>query len=147
ARLQTKQNKKAERIKQETTKINFRENFKTITRILRLGRPDLKLFLYALAFILFAVLYPTTSVRLVGAAIDAFNENTKDADGDLLIWGYKFSTVFGVMVPFMMVSAACFWARIWLLKVLGERLVARLRLRVMKHLVRHDAAFYDHEKH
>ncbi|KAM9938280.1 hypothetical protein OXX80_002210 [Metschnikowia pulcherrima] len=39
ARLQTKQNKKAERIKQETTKINFRENFKTITRILRLGRP------------------------------------------------------------------------------------------------------------
>ncbi|KAM9915169.1 hypothetical protein OXX59_010626, partial [Metschnikowia pulcherrima] len=134
ARLQTKQNKKAERIKQETTKINFRENFKTITRILRLGRPDLKLFLYALAFILFAVLYPTTSVRLVGAAIDAFNENTKDADGDLLIWGYKFSTVFGVMVPFMMVSAACFWARIWLLKVLGERLVARLRLRVMKHL-------------
>ncbi|OBA22492.1 hypothetical protein METBIDRAFT_31384 [Metschnikowia bicuspidata var. bicuspidata NRRL YB-4993] len=147
ARLQSKQNKKEERIKQETTKINFRENMKTIMRILKLGRPDIKLFLYALAFILFAVLYPTTAVRLVGASIDAFNDRAKDAEGDLFIWGYKFLTVFGVMVPFMMVSAACFWARIWLLKMLGERLVARLRLRVMKHLVRHDSAFYDNEKH
>lgn len=147
ARLHTKQTKIEERIKQEETKSNFRDNMKTILRILKLGRPDVRLFLYALAFILFAVLYPTTSVRLVGAAIDAFNERTMDADGDLLIWGYKFLTVFGVMVPFMMVSAACFWARIWLLKMLGERLVARLRLRVMKHLVRHDSAFYDQEKH
>lgn len=147
SKLRSKQTKKEEREQQATKKINFKKNFATIMRILRLGRPDVRLFLYALAFIFFAVLYPTTSVRLVGAAIDAFNDNNKDADGNLLIWGYKFSTVFGVMVPFMMVSAACFWARIWLLKMLGERLVARLRLKVMKSLVRHDAAFYDNEKH
>jgi len=83
----------------------------------------------------------------VGSAIDAYNSKIMDADGDLLIWGYKYSTVFGVMFPFMLVSAVCFWARIWVLKLLGERLVARLRLRVMKHLLRHDAAFYDNEKH
>lgn len=129
------------------TKFNFKRNVKTIGRILRLGRPDLKLFLYALGFILFAVLYPTVSVKLVGSAIDAFNGKIVDADGDLLIWGYKYSTVFGVMVPFMCVSAACFWARIWVLKLLGERLVARLRLRVMKNLLRHDAAFFDNDKH
>ncbi|EEQ35994.1 putative ATP-dependent permease [Clavispora lusitaniae] len=128
-------------------RMNLRENFRTILRILKLGRPDMRLFLYALAFIFFAVLYPTTSVKLVGAAIDAFNDRVTDEDGDLLIWGYKYSTVFGVMVPFMFVSAACFWARIWVLKLLGERLVARLRLRVMKHLLSHDAAFYDQEKH
>ncbi|CUM66244.1 uncharacterized protein PRCAT00003904001 [Priceomyces carsonii] len=128
-------------------KKSFRENLRTIVRILKLGRPDLKLFLYALAFIFFAVLYPTTSVKLVGAAIDAFNGHETDADGTLLIWGYKYSTVFAVMVPFMCVSAVCFWARIWVLKVLGERLVARLRLRVMKHLLRHDSRFYDQEKY
>lgn len=83
----------------------------------------------------------------MGSAIDAYNSKIMDADGDLLIWGYKYSTVFGVMFPFMLVSAVCFWARIWVLKLLGERLVARLRLRVMKHLLRHDAAFYDNEKH
>lgn len=139
--------KEEEKQNLSNNKKNFSENIKTIGRILKLGRPDLKFFLYALGFILFAVLYPTTAVKLVGAAIDSFNDNLKDADGDLLIWGYKYSTVFSVMVPFMCVSAVCFWARIWVLKVLGERLVARLRLKVMKHLLRHDAAFYDKDKH
>lgn len=147
AKLKKKQTREEEREKESVKKIDFRKNFRTIARIIRLGRPDLRLFLYALTFIFFAVLYPTTSVKLVGAAIDAFNDNAKDDQGDLLIWGYKYSTVFSVMVPFMVVSAACFWARIWVLKMLGERLVARLRHRVMKNLLRHDAAFYDNDKH
>ncbi|CAK7905690.1 ATP-dependent permease Mdl1p, mitochondrial [[Candida] anglica] len=133
--------------KESQQKKTFRENIKTIARIIKLGKPDLRLFLYALAFILCAVLYPTASVKLVGSAIDAINQNIKDEDGNLLIWGYKAQSVFAVMVPFMCVSAICFWARIWVLKVLGERLVARLRLRAMKSLVRHDAKFYDNDKH
>lgn len=139
--------KEEERQNQRKQKQSFKQNIRTIARILMLGRPDLKLFLLALGFIFFAVLYPTALVKLVGSAIDAFNSKAFDADGDLLIWGYKYSTVFSVMVPFMVVLAICFWARIWVLKVLGERLVARLRLRVMKHLLRHDAAFYDQDKH
>lgn len=146
-KIRKREIREEEKQKQNKENKPFRENIKTIFRILKLGRPDLRLFLYALAFILFAVLYPTTAVKLVGASIDAFNNNMKDSDGDLLIWGYKYSTVFSVMVPFMCVSAVCFWARIWVLKVLGERLVARLRLRVMKHLLRHDAKFYDNERH
>jgi adenosinetriphosphatase len=128
-------------------KKTLKQNLATIMRIIRLGKPDLKLFLYAIAFILIAVLYPTTAVKLVGAAIDAYNSKLTDADGDLIIWGYKYSTIFAFMVPFMCFSAICFWARIWVLKLLGERLVARLRLRVMKNLLRHDSAFYDNEKH
>lgn len=139
-----KEEKKAH---EKVVKLSFRQNLRTIGRILKLGKPDLKLFIYALGFILFAVLYPTTAVKLVGKSIDAINENIKDEDGNLLIWGYKYSTVFMWMVPFMCFSAVCFWARIWVLKLLGERLVARLRLRVMKHLLTHDAKFYDHEKH
>ena len=146
-KIRKRELREEEKEQQKKDRKPFRENIKTILRILKLGRPDLKLFLYALGFILFAVLYPTTAVKLVGSAIDAFNNNMKDSDGTLLIWGYKYSTVFGFMVPFMCLSAVCFWARIWVLKVLGERLVARLRLRVMKHLLRHDAKFYDHENH
>lgn len=148
ARIKTQKLKDDEKKEQQSQiKKSFRENIRTVGRILVLGKPDLRLFLAALGFILFAVLYPTTLVKLVGSSIDAFNNNVKDADGDLLIWGYKYTTVFSVMVPFMVVSAVCFWARIWLLKLLGERLVARLRLRTMKHLLRHDLAFYDNEKH
>lgn len=146
-KIRKQEKKEEEKEQQKKEKKPFRENIKTIFRILKLGKPDLKLFLYALGFILFAVLYPTTAVKLVGSAIDAFNNNMKDSDGTLLIWGYKYSTVFSFMVPFMFLSAFCFWARIWVLKVLGERLVARLRLRVMKHLLRHDAKFFDNEKH
>lgn len=136
-----------EKQKEFQQKKSFRENMRTIGRIIKLGRPDLRLFLYALAFILCAVLYPTASVKLVGSSIDAINQNLKDDEGNLLIWGYKAQNVFAVMVPFMCVLAVCFWARIWVLKVLGERLVARLRLRAMKQLVRHDAKFYDEDKH
>ncbi|KAK6464588.1 ATP-binding transporter [Scheffersomyces coipomensis] len=146
-KLKKKEIIKEEKVHQAINKKSFKDNMKTIGRIIRLGKPDLRLFLYALGFILFAVLYPTTAVKLVGASIDAYNSGLKDEDGDLIIWGYKYSTLFACMVPFMFVSAACFWARIWVLKLLGERLVARLRFRVMKHLLRHDSAFYDNEKH
>lgn len=143
-----KQNIKLEEKKEQIQqKKSFAQNFRTIGRILRLGKPDWKLFMYAIIFILFAVLYPTALVKLLGSAIDSYNFKNLDADGNLLIWGYKSSTVFSVMAPFMVISATCFWARIWVLKLLGERLVARLRLRVMKNLLRHDSAFYDNEKH
>ncbi|CAN3371949.1 hypothetical protein DIURU_002539 [Diutina rugosa] len=151
--LDYSRNKQLELVQEEkqksiaTAKRTLRQNLSTVKRIIKLGKPDIKLFVYALLFILFAVLYPTTAVKLVGASIDAYNSGLRDADGDLVIWGYKYQNLFMAMVPFMLVSAACFWARIWLLKLLGERLVARLRLRVMKHLLRHDAAFYDKEKH
>lgn len=144
-KLEIKLEEKKEQKQQQ--KRSFRDNFRTIGRIVLLGRPDLKLFLYAVTFILFAVLYPTAMVKLMGLAIDAYNARQFDEDGTLLIWGYKYTTVFLVMVPFMFVSATCFWARIWVLKLLGERLVARLRFRVMKNLLRHDAAFYDSDKH
>lgn len=146
ARRKLQKTREEESLKHNTGRKPFRENLRTIYRIIKLGKPDLKFFLYALVFILFAVLYPTAAVKLVGASIDAFNANSKDEDGDLIIWGYKYTTLFAFMVPFMCVSAVCFWARIWVLKVLGERLVARLRFRVLKNLLRHDARFYDDEK-
>ncbi|EGV63141.1 ATP-binding cassette permease mdl2 [Yamadazyma tenuis] len=149
AKTKEKRAIRAEENKDESDvmKNSFKQNIKTIVRIFKLGAPDTKLFLIALGFILFAVLYPTAAVKLVGAAIDAFNNKAFDEDGNILIWGYKATSVFAVMTPFLVASAVCFWARIWLLKMLGERLVARLRLRVMKHLLRHDSAFFDGEKH
>ncbi|CAK9441424.1 uncharacterized protein LODBEIA_P52920 [Lodderomyces beijingensis] len=140
--MKEKENKEISKSDKKT----FAENMKTIGRILKLGKPDWKLFLLAIAFILCAVLYPTAAVKLVGAVLDAFNNQSKDADGDLVVWGHKLTTVFAFMVPFMCLSAVCFWARIWVLKVLGERLVARLRAQVMKSLLRHDARFYDNDK-
>ena len=134
-----------EETKKKDTKVRSFGNLKIILRILQLGRRDLKLFIYAIGLILVAVLYPSVLVKLVGAAIDSLNNEVKDSEGNLLIWGYTYNTVFGVMVPFMFVSAVCFWARNWVLKLLGERLVARFRLRVMKHLLRNDARFYDRE--
>ncbi|KAK6888507.1 ATP-dependent permease MDL2, mitochondrial [Candida tropicalis] len=145
-----KQEIKQERLeefqKQENKK-TFRENLSTIWRIVKLGKPDWKLFVLAVGFILCAVLYPTTAVKLVGSVLDSFNNNIKDENGQLMVWGYSVTTLFGFMVPFMALSALCFWARIWVLKLLGERLVARLRAKVMKNLLRHDQEFFDNDKH
>ncbi|CAI5760752.1 unnamed protein product [Candida verbasci] len=124
----------------------FKQNFKTISRIIKLGKPDWKLFLLAIGFIFLAVLYPMVGVRLVGAILDSFNSGNKDDDGNLLVWGFTFKTLISFMVPFMLVSAVCFWSRNWMLKLLGERLVARLRNKIMKSLLRHDSKFYDNDK-
>ncbi|KAI5965361.1 MDL2 [Candida pseudojiufengensis] len=139
-----KQEEKEQISKQDNKK--FKDNLKTILRILKLGKSDWKLFLLAIGFILCAVLYPTTAVKLVGALLDSFSNGNINSDGQLMVWGYPSSTIFAVMVPFMCLSAVCFWARIWVLKLLGERLVARLRSKVMKNLLRHDSKFYDNDK-
>lgn len=123
----------------------FLKSFGTIRRIIKLGRPDLRLFLYAMGFICCAVLFPTVMVKLTGAGIDALN-NRKEGDL-ILIWGYDIWTISYFMIPFAIFSSGCFWARLYLLKLLGERLAARFRQRVMKTLLQHDAAFYDADKH
>ncbi|CAD1813395.1 ABC transporter transmembrane region family protein [Candida parapsilosis] len=140
--IKQEENKQFSKLDKKT----FGENMKTIGRILKLGKSDWKLFLLAITFILCAVLYPTTAVKLVGALLDSFNSGTRNANGELMVWGYTAKTIFEFMVPFMCLSALCFWARIWVLKLLGERLVARLRAKVMKSLLRHDAKFYDNDK-
>lgn len=89
-------------------KKTFHENIKTIGRILKLGKSDWKLFLLAITFILCAVLYPTTAVKLVGALLDSFNSGNRNADGELMVWGYTAKTIFEFMVPFMCLSAVCF---------------------------------------
>lgn len=125
----------------------FLKSFGTIRRIIKLGRPDLRLFIYAMGFICCAVLFPTVMVKLTGAGIDALN-NRKEGDNELiLIWGYDLWTISYFMIPFAVFSSGCFWARLYLLKLLGERLAARFRQRVMKKLLQHDAAFYDADKH
>lgn len=124
----------------------FRKSVKTIGRIIKLGRPDLRLFLYAMGFICCAVLFPTVIVKFTGAGIDALNDRDRES-GEIMIWGYDIWTLSYMMVPFAVFSSACFWARLYLLKLLGERLAARFRQKVMKKLLRHDAAFYDGEKH
>ncbi|KAI5950258.1 MDL2 [Candida jiufengensis] len=147
AKLKKREIKQEE--KKEISKLDnkkLRENLKTISRILKLGKPDWKLFLLAIGFILCAVLYPTTAVKLVGALLDSFSNHNINSNGELMVWGYPSSTIFAIMVPFMCLSAVCFWARIWVLKLLGERLVARLRSKVMKNLLRHDSKFYDNDK-
>lgn len=138
---------KAKEQESEGSKPPFSKSLKTIGRILILGRPDLRLFFYAVGFIFCSVLFPTALIKLTGAAIDVLN-NSKDLEtGQIMIWGYDIWTISYMMVPFAIFSSGCFWARLYLLKLLGERLAARFRQRVMKRLLQHDAAFFDADKH
>lgn len=124
----------------------FLKSLKTIGRILVLGKPDVRLFLYAVGFILCSVLFPTVLIKLTGAAIDALNNSRDKETGEIMVWGYDIWTLSYMMIPFAIFSSGCFWARLYLLKLLGERLAARFRQRVMKNLLQHDAAFYDADK-
>lgn len=142
--------RKVQRAKEEEKakpKTSFKESVRVMGRLLKLGRPDLRLFLYAIGFILCSVLFPTVLVKLTGAAIDALNRSKDQETDPILIWGYDMWTIAYFMIPFAAFSSICYWARLYLLKLLGERLAARFRQRVMKHLLQHDAAFYDADKH
>lgn len=137
---------KAKQDEKGKSRTPFWESVKTIRRIIKLGRPDLRLFVYAVGFICCAVLFPTMLVKLTGAGIDALS-NRSNSEEQILIWGYDLWTISYFMIPFALFSSGCFWARLFLLKLLGERLVARFRQRVMKKLLQHDAAFHDADKH
>ncbi|CCD22214.1 ATP-binding cassette permease MDL1 NDAI_0A00560 [Naumovozyma dairenensis CBS 421] len=125
--------------------------FKDIQRLFSLARPELRYIALALLFILISSSVSMTVPSIIGKLLDAAKKGQKENEEedsktivpDITFFGLtrtQFYTALGVL---FLVGAIANTGRIIILKVTGERLVARLRTRTMKAALDQDATFLD----
>lgn len=138
-----------------------------LMKILRLGKPEYKLLLFALLCLIVTSTISMSLPLVIGKIIDtvrpSIDENTsskpnpvsdifirknddhnddakKDEDEIFGLPKYQFYSALGVMFT---VGACTNFGRIYLLRSVGERIVARLRSRLFSKIISQDLYFFD----
>lgn len=143
--------------------------FKDIKRLFLLAKPETNSMILALVFILISGAVSMTIPSVIGKLLDAAKEghvagvgasgegadsgdNQEDSSdhqedsSDRLIYGLTFPQFYTALGTIFVVGAFANMGRIVLLKVTGEKLVARLRTRTMKAALQQDATFLDNNR-
>lgn len=126
--------------------------WKDIKRLFRLAKPESKAMALALALILISSSVSMVIPSVIGKLMDIAKEGQeeekegKEAGEETLVYGLtlpQFYTTLGVV---FVVGALANVGRIVILKVTGEKLVARLRTRTLKAALQQDCAFLDRNR-
>lgn len=122
--------------------------FRDIKRLFRLAKPEMLQIVLALLLILISSSVSMTIPTIVGKLLDIAKDNhDEEEDGEEKeppkIFGMTTKQFCTAIMGVFIVGAAANAGRIVILKITGERLVARLRTRTMKAALDQDATFLD----
>ncbi|KAH3678955.1 hypothetical protein WICMUC_001323 [Wickerhamomyces mucosus] len=134
------ESKKPEEPKQSTSQV-----LKEVVRLFKLATPDRKLLLVALALLFISCSINMLIPRAYGMVLDA-TKNIIEGNLPDIAWGlslYEFSACVGLL---LFIGICSDYGRIIMLRILGEKLVARLRSNVIKRTMSQDAEFFDIHK-
>ena len=136
-----------QKLSNEVSKSN---GMKDIKRLFKLAKPEAKYILLALLFIVISSSVSMTIPTIIGKLLDLAKADNDDEDGDnnakkekLMIFGLTKPQFYTALGGLFLAGAIANASRIVILKVTGERLVARLRTRTMKAALYQDASFLD----
>ncbi|KAI0461941.1 hypothetical protein LJB42_004546 [Komagataella kurtzmanii] len=131
-------------VKKELAPQKETKSWKELTRLLFLAKRDIKLFSLAVILLFTSAAIMMSLPRITGQVLDATRKFP--SIGDIEIFGLGLNYFLMTMMGLLLVSTACTFGRIIILRVLGERLVARLRSNIMKKTLTQDAEFFDIHK-
>ncbi|SCU99108.1 LAME_0G01860g1_1 [Lachancea meyersii CBS 8951] len=128
--------------------------WKDIKRLFQLARPESRSMFFALALILVSssvsMLVPSVIGKLMDVAKEDDTEDSQDSAAtvtvDKQIFGLTMPQFYGTLFGIFVVGAVANMGRIVILKVTGEKLVARLRTRTLKASLQQDATFLDNNR-
>lgn len=130
--------------------------FQDIARLFRLARPEVWYIMGALCLIVISSAVSMIIPTIVGKLLDlakattpseSTEKGTKEEDAEEgTIYGFTPKQFCFIMSGVFVVGALANCGRIIILKVTGERLVARLRTRTMKAALEQDSAFLDRNR-
>ncbi|KAG7810579.1 hypothetical protein KL921_003074 [Ogataea angusta] len=125
---------------EEQTEAGFSE----VRRLLKLARRDFKLFSLAIALLFISAFIVMSLPKVTGEILDSTRRysNLEEAR----FYGLTLYQLLAVVGGMLCVYTAATFGRIIILRVLGEKLVARLRSNIMKNVLRQDMEFYDKNK-
>ncbi|EDO18096.1 hypothetical protein Kpol_1045p83 [Vanderwaltozyma polyspora DSM 70294] len=122
-----------------------------LKRLARLAKRDWKLLLTAISLLSVSCLIGMSLPKIIGIVLDELKQIMSNPDFTVddvpeIAFGlnlYEFISLVGVS---LLVGTAANYGRVILLRVLSERVVARLRANVIKKTMHQDAEFFDNNK-
>ena len=116
-------------------------DFHEITRLLKIARPEAKTLALAIFFLLISSSIGMSVPFAIGKVIDTATKGTGD-EGDQL-FGLSLPLFYGVLAGILVVGAAANFGRVITLRIVGERIIARIRSKLYHQTFLQDAEFFD----
>lgn len=126
--------------------------FGEVWRLIRIARPEAKVLLVAFAFLLISSSITMSIPFSIGKILDiATKGGAKTAAGDgadadteqPMLFGLNITTFYLALGGVLAIGAAANYGRIIILRVVGERIVARLRSKLFRQTYVQNAEFFD----
>lgn len=116
--------------------------FSEIWRLIKIARPEAKML--SLAFLLLLV---SSSITMsipfsIGKILDMATQGAADNDGEML-FGLSTNVFYAALAGVLTVGASANYGRIIILRIVGERVVARLRSKLFRRTYIQNAEFFD----
>lgn len=114
--------------------------WKEIWRLIKIARPELGSLSWAFLFLLCGSAISMSVPFSIGKILDAATQAEKN---DGLLFGLDQTTFYAALAGFLMAGAGFNFGRIIILRIVGERIVARLRSQLYRKTFVQNAEFFD----
>jgi putative ABC transport system ATP-binding protein len=113
-----------------------------IVRLLKIARPELKVLSWAFLFLLVSSSISMSLPFSIGKIMDAATKPVEDGGADLL-FGLTMPVFYIALGTILSIGAAANYGRIIILRIVGERIVTRLRSQLFRRTFIQNAEFFD----
>jgi putative ABC transport system ATP-binding protein len=114
--------------------------FGEVWRLIKIARPEIRWLAVAFVFLLISSSITMSVPFSVGRILDA---STKEDVENVRLFGLTMTQFFGGLAVLLTLGACANFGRIILLRIVGERVVARLRTQLYRRTYVQDAEFFD----
>ncbi|KAJ5710376.1 ABC transporter integral membrane type 1 [Penicillium malachiteum] len=120
-----------------------KSGFGEIWRLLKVARPEAKKLAFAFFFLLISSGITMAVPLSVGKLMDAATKGVGEDGTGELVFGLSQTMFYSIFAGVVVVGAAANYGRIIILRIVGERTVARLRSNLFRQTLVQDAEFFD----
>lgn len=123
--------------------------FGEVWRLIKIARPEAKVLGVAFVFLLISSGITMAVPFSIGKILDIATQGGQSADaltseaGSDMLFGYSVTTFYIGLASILAVGAAANYGRIIILRIVGERIVARLRSKLFRQTYVQNAEFFD----
>ncbi|CAG8226292.1 unnamed protein product [Penicillium olsonii] len=118
-----------------------KSGFAEIVRLLKIARPESKALGFAFFFLLISSAITMSIPLSIGKIIDAATKNISEGAGEL--FGLSMPMFYTALGAILLVGAGANYGRVIILRIVGERIVSRLRSKLFRQTFIQDAEFFD----
>lgn len=118
-----------------------KSGFEEIWRLFKIARPEAKALGFAFFFLLISSSITMSIPFSIGKIMDTATKSVEEGGGQL--FGLSMPMFYTALGGVLLVGAAANYGRIIILRIVGERIVARLRSKLFRQTFIQDAEFFD----